>query len=99
MKKRVVFIKEGVILFFVQIIQCTVIAINYRSISQANYPITALSAAAIAGITFFIIQKISDTNNKKKKKNEQSAAWIGFMLGSVVGDLIGILVSKMLLGS
>ena len=96
MKRTFLYVKEALILFFVQIIQCTVIAINYRSISQANYPITALSAAAIAGITYFLIRRISDNSNEKRNMN---IAWIGFMLGSVVGDIVGIYVSKILLGS
>jgi len=95
-RRTFLYIKEAIILFFVQIIQCTVIAINYRSISQANYPITALSAAAIAGITYFLIRRISDNNNEKRNMD---IAWIGFMLGSVVGDIVGIYVSKILLGS
>jgi hypothetical protein len=93
------YFKEAIIMFFAQIIQCTVIAINYRSISQANYPITAISAASIAGITYFLILRISNTNKKSKKNKEQNIAWIGFMLGSVVGDIVGIYLSKILLGS
>jgi hypothetical protein len=96
-KRTYLYIKEALILFFVQIIQCTVIAINYRSISQANYPVTALSAASIAGITYFLIRRISD--NGKNEKRRMDIAWIGFMLGSVVGDIVGIYVSKILLGA
>jgi uncharacterized protein YqgC (DUF456 family) len=90
---------EAVVLFFAQIILCTVIAINYRSISQAHYIYTALSSMGIAGITYFLIQRISDNHKKRKKSKERDFAWIGFMLGSVVGDIIGIFISKLLLGS
>jgi len=86
-------------MFFAQIILCTVIAINYRSISQANYLITAISAASIAGLTYFLIQRIADKTNKRRKTKEKDIAWIGFMLGSVAGDMVGIFFSKILLGS
>ena len=99
MKKGFILIKEAIILFFAQIILCTVIAINYRSISQANYPITALSAASIAIITYFLIQRISYKSKKRKKNKETDIAWVGFMLGSVVGDIVGIYISKLMLGS
>ena len=99
MKGKYSFINEAVVMFFAQIILCTVIAINYRSISQANYLITAISAASIAGITYFLIQRISENTKKRKKNKEKDIAWIGFMLGSVVGDMVGIFISKILLGS
>lgn len=92
-------LQEAVVLFFAQVILCTVIAINYRSISQAHYLFTALSSMGIAGITYFLIQRISESNKKRKKSKERDFAWIGFMLGSVVGDIIGIYLSKFILGS
>jgi len=90
------YVKEAIVLFFAQVILCAVIAINYRAIAQGNYFFTATSSAAIAAITYFLIQRISG-HNKKKKKGD-NIAWVGFMLGSVVGDLIGIWLSKLMLG-
>ena len=97
MKKGV--FNEAIVLFFAQVILCTVIAINYRSISQAHYVFTALSSMGIAGITYFLIQRISDNHKKRKKSKEKDFAWIGFMIGSIVGDIIGIYISKLMLGS
>jgi hypothetical protein len=86
---------EAIILFFAQLILCTVIAINYRAIAQGNYLFTALSAGAIAYITYFLIQRISNNTSE----NHRDFAWIGFMLGSIAGDLTGIFLSKIMLGS
>jgi len=99
MKRGFLLIKEAIVLFFAQIILCAVIAVNYRAISQANYFITALSAASIAAITYFLIQRISYNTRTRKKNKEKDIAWIGFMLGSVVGDIVGIYISKLMLGS
>jgi hypothetical protein len=96
--KREVF-NEAIVLFFAQVLLCTIIAINYRAISQAHYLFTALSSMGIAGITYFLIQRISDNHKKRKKSKQIDFAWIGFMLGSVVGDVVGIYFSKLLLGS
>lgn len=90
---------EVVVLFFAQVILCTVIAINYRSISQAHYIYTSLSSMSIAGITYFLIQRISDNHKKRKKSKQRDFTWIGFMIGSVVGDIVGIYISKLLLGA
>lgn len=95
LKTKILCFKEAIILFFAQWILCCVISINYRAIAQANYLFTMLSAAAIAVITFFLIKRISKTN---KKKNA-NVAWVGFMLGSVAGDITGIMLSKWMLGS
>ena len=98
MKKKIIFFKEAFILFFIQVILCCVIAINYRAISQANYTFTIISAAAIAYISYFLIQRISD-EKKRNDKTVNRIAYIGFMLGSVAGDVLGIYFSKLMLGS
>ena len=84
---------DGIILFFGQLLMYSVATINYRSIAQADYLFTGLSAGVMAFVAFLTIKILT------KKTEKPSGAWIGYVLGSVSGDLIGILISKYLLGS
>lgn len=84
---------NGIKLYFAQLILYCIVTINYRSIAQADYLITALSAAVIAVISFFTIKIIT------KKSEYPIASWIGYIFGSVCGDIAGIFLSKLMLGA
>ena len=84
---------EGGKLLMAQLVLYCIVTINYRAIAQANYPITGISAGIIAFITFFIVKEIS------KKSKHPIAAWSGFIIGSVLGDFVGIFLSKLMLGA
>jgi ABC-type Fe3+-siderophore transport system permease subunit len=90
-------VKEGIIesgkLMFAQLVLCCIIAVNYRAIAQADYPITGISAGASAIVSFFIVKEIS------KKSKYPFFAWTGFIIGSILGDFAGIFLSKLMLGS
>lgn len=86
-------IKDGIKLFFAQLILYSIVTINYRAIAQADYLITGLSAAGIAILSFFTIRIIS------KDTQYPAASWTGYIIGSVTGDLAGIFFSKLMLGS
>lgn len=84
---------DGIKLYFAQLLLYSIVTINYRAIAQADYLVTGLSAAGIAIISFLTIKIIS------KKSEYPFASWTGYILGSVCGDLTGIFLSKLLLGS
>lgn len=84
---------EGGKLMFAQLILCGILAVNYRAIAQANYFITGLSSGTSAIVSFFIVKEIT------KKSNHQFASWTGFIIGSIIGDFVGIYISKLMLGS
>lgn len=86
-------LKDGIKLYFAQLILYCIVTINYRAIAQADYLITGLSASGIAIISFLTIKIIS------KKTEYPFASWTGYILGSVCGDLTGIFLSKILLGA
>jgi hypothetical protein len=86
-------LKDGVKLYFAQLILYCIVTINYRAIAQADYLITGLSAAGIAIISFFTVKIIA------KKSDYPFASWTGYILGSVCGDLTGIFLSKLMLGT
>ena len=82
--------RSGVILFFIQVMLTFVAAFNMRSIAQANYEWTILSEI-IAGLMIFLsVREIADRANSVQKCT-------GFILGSVVGSVIGIFLSKLIL--
>lgn len=90
-------VKEGIIeggkLMLAQLVLCLIIAINYRAIAQADYLVTGISAGTSAIVSFFIVKEIS------KKSKYPIFSWIGFIIGSILGDFSGIYLSILMLGS
>jgi hypothetical protein len=83
-------LKKGLILFFVQVVLTFIAAFNMRSIAQANYLWTGITEVLIAVLGFFALTEIASKTNR-------TAKYIGFITGSLVGSLSGILVSKLIL--
>jgi hypothetical protein len=84
-------IKDCFILFFAQMISFAIITINYRAIAQADYIWSALTDVIVAGLSYFVIRKIIKSKDSKLQ-------WLGFTIGSAVGTVIGIFISKIILG-
>jgi hypothetical protein len=89
--KRLKDIKDSFILFFAQMISFAIITINYRAVNQANYFWSASTDLVVAGISYFVIVKISKSNNSICQR-------IGFAVGSAIGTIIGIFISIFILG-
>lgn len=85
-------IKDCLILFFAQMLSFAIISINYRAVAQANYLWAILSDVIVAGLSYFVIRRIS-------KSKDSVIQWIGFTSGSVFGTIIGIFSSVLILGS
>jgi uncharacterized protein YebE (UPF0316 family) len=83
--------KEGIILFLIEVTCAFLATVNMRSIAQGNYFWTAVSDILIALLAFTTITKIVEKSNR-------TAKLIGFVLGAVVGSLGGIFLSKIVLG-
>lgn len=82
-------LKEASILFFIQIVLYGILCINFRAVAQAEYHIAAISDFTIASLNFFVIRKIS-------KSEDTLHQWLGYVLGSVVGSYLGIYVSTLI---
>lgn len=78
-------------MFLTQVLLYTILIFNWRSVAQGQIMWAASTDAVIATINFFIIRKIIDTKNLQ-------ASFTGYLAGSVVGTIIGIVISKYLLG-
>lgn len=86
-------IKEAAILFGAQMTSFAVISINYRAVAQANYLWSVLTDIVIASLSYFVVRRIAKSNGNS------FAQWFGFAFGSAVGTIIGIFVSKIILGN
>lgn len=85
-------LKEGAILFGAQMLSFAVITINYRAVAQAEYVWSALTDIITAALSYFVIRRII-------KSKSSVAQWIGFTIGSATGTVIGIFISKIILGN
>jgi positive regulator of sigma E activity len=84
-------IKDAFILFFAQMLSFAVITINYRAVAQASYLWSALTDVVVAGLSYFVVRRIA-------KSKDSVCQWAGFTLGSAIGTVIGIFISKFILG-
>lgn len=84
-------IKDSFILFFAQMLSFAIITINYRAVAQASYVWSALTDIIVAGLSYFVVKKIAKSANSIYQ-------WFGFTIGSAIGTIIGIFISKIILG-
>ena len=85
-------IKDAFILFFAQMLSFAVITINYRAVAQASYVWSALTDVVVAGLSYFVVRRIA-------KSKDSIIQWLGFTVGSATGTVIGIWISKLILGN
>ena len=84
-------LKESGLMFLIQIVSYSLLCINFRAVAQAEYFQAAISDFTIATLGYFVIKKLANTDNSLHQ-------WLGYSLGGVVGSIIGIYLSKILLG-
>lgn len=84
-------LKEAMVLFAVQVVSYTLLCINYRAVAQAHYVQSAISDFAIASLGYFVIKKLANSDNSLHQ-------WLGYAMGGVAGSILGIWLSKVLLG-
>jgi hypothetical protein len=82
-------IKEATILFCIQIVSYGLLCVNFRAVAQAQYHLAAVTDFTLASMSFFIIRKIS-------KSEDAVHQWAGYVAGSVVGSYLGIYISTLI---
>lgn len=85
-------IKDAFILFGAQMLSFAVISINYRAVAQASYIWSVATDIIIASLSYFVVRRIA-------KSKDSVCQWAGFALGSAIGTIIGIYLSKIILGA
>lgn len=78
-------------MFFIQIVNYSLLCINYRAVAHANYLQSATTDFIIASLSFFVIKKIAHGDDTIHQ-------WLGYALGGVVGSILGIYLSTLMLG-
>ncbi len=82
--------KEFLIMFFIQLLDYSIIAINIRVMSDGNYLWSTLTDVAISSFNFFVIKRISQSDDNFHQ-------WAGYATGSAIGTMIGIYISKLII--
>ena len=85
-------LKEASLMFVIQVVSYSLLCINFRAVAQADYLQASISDFTIATLGYFVIKKLANTDNSLHQ-------WLGYSLGGVVGSLLGIYLSKILLGN
>jgi hypothetical protein len=88
----VIGIRNFSIIFGLQLILYCIVTINTRAIAQASISATVFTDFGIAALNWATIRLIA-------KHQDNPAQFISYLLGSISGSTIGILLSKSLLGS
>jgi hypothetical protein len=83
--------KDSSLLFLLQLINYTLLVINYRAVAHANYFWSGITDFAIASFSFFVIKKIA-------KSDDSVHLWLGYALGGLAGSFVGIWVSLLIHG-
>jgi hypothetical protein len=84
-------IKNFSIIFGLQFILYGVVTINTRAIAQASISATVFTDFGIAALNWATIRLIA-------KHKDDAAQFVSYLLGSIGGSTIGILLSKSVLG-
>lgn len=82
-------IREFFALFFIQIVNYSILCINYRAVAQGQYHMSATTDFMLASLSFFVIRKIAHGDDHLHQ-------WAGYATGGVVGSYLGIWLSKLL---
>jgi hypothetical protein len=85
-------IRSFSMIFALQLILYCAVTINTRAIAQASISATVFTDFGIAALNWATIRLIA-------KHNDNAAHFVSYLLGSISGSTIGILLSKSLLGS
>lgn len=65
------------------------LVINMRAVAQGQYVVAVISDGIIALISFLVLRRII-------KSTDEPHQWAGYTVGSMIGSVVGIYVSKML---
>jgi hypothetical protein len=83
--------QDALLMFIIQLVNYSLLVINYRAVAQANYFWSAITDFTIASFSFFVIKKIA-------KSDDSFHLWLGYALGGLAGSITGIWISLMIHG-
>lgn len=77
--------KRLALFFFVQLLQYSILVVNFRVVAHGSYIGTAVTDLILAFNGFFIMQRVA-----KATKHSETAAYV---IGSVTGSMIALWLS------
>lgn len=83
--------KDALMLFIIQLVNYTLLVLNFRAVAHANYFWSGITDFAIASFSFFVIKKIA-------KSDDSFHLWFGYAMGGLAGSFVGIWLSLMIHG-
>jgi hypothetical protein len=83
--------QDALLMFIIQLVNYSLLVINFRAVAQANYFWSAITDFTIASFSFFVIKKIA-------KSDDSFHLWLGYALGGLAGSIAGIWISLMIHG-
>lgn len=84
-------LKEFLLFFGPQVAIYALVSVSFRAVAQADYVVSVGVDVVYATMSFWVLRRIAKTE-------ETTIGWIGYVLGSAVGTVIGIWGSILLLG-
>jgi hypothetical protein len=83
--------QDALLMFIIQLVNYSLLVINFRAVAQANYFWSAITDFTVASFSFFVIKKIA-------KSDDSFHLWLGYSLGGLAGSIVGIWISLMIHG-
>lgn len=83
--------KEFFLFMFIQMVLYLLVVFNIRTIANGSYFGTGMTDFMIGSFQFFVIKKISTSDDSTHQ-------WAGYSIGGVIGGLIGIWMSHNVFG-
>jgi hypothetical protein len=83
--------QDALLMFIIQLVNYSLLVINFRAVAQANYFWSAITDFTIASFSFFVIKKIA-------KSDDSFHLWLGYALGGLAGSITGIWISLLIHG-
>jgi hypothetical protein len=87
-RERFEVIKNFFGMFFAQALNYSLISYNFRNIATGNLNHTIFTTFFVATMAYVVIKRIS-------QKENSILNWLAYSLGGVVGNILGIQVSKL----
>ena len=76
-------------MFCIQVVAYLLATLNFRVVQAGSYPGVAATDALLATFGFLVVRRVA-------RSEEAWHLWLGYMLGGVVGGVLGLWVSRAL---
>lgn len=79
-------LKDAAVMFCIQVVAYLLATLNFRVVQSGSYAGVAVTDALLATFGFLVVRRVA-------RSEEAWHLWLGYMLGGVVGGVLGLAVS------